>query len=76
MGIQFPVKVGHKLSNPRLGSGLLVAELVGVEPWRHQWYSEIDPAYGLSQAAMINSLVDQYLSGWKMTRADVAAWHP
>ncbi|WP_349827877.1 BREX-2 system adenine-specific DNA-methyltransferase PglX [Brevibacterium litoralis] len=54
----------------------LVAGLVELEPWLHQWHAEIDPTFGVAPAAFISGLIDQTLSTLALTRADVAAWMP
>lgn len=54
----------------------LVAGLVELEPWLHQWYAEEDPAFGASPAAVITQVVDQYLLRMEKTRDDVTAWTP
>ncbi|AMY54746.1 hypothetical protein A3L23_03421 [Rhodococcoides fascians D188] len=54
----------------------LVAGLVELEPWLHQWHSEIEPAFGASPAAVIAGVVDQYLARIGTTRDQVTAWTP
>lgn len=54
----------------------LVAGLVELEPWLHQWHSEIEPAFGASPAAVIAGVVDQYLARIETTRDQVTAWTP
>ncbi|MBW0090228.1 SAM-dependent methyltransferase, partial [Pseudonocardia sp. KRD-184] len=54
----------------------LVAGLVELEPWLHQWHAEEDPVFGASPAAVITQVIDQYLLRMGMTRDDVTAWTP
>lgn len=54
----------------------LVAGLVELEPWLKQWYAEEDPVYGISPAAVVGELIDQYLVRLEMTREQVTAWEP
>jgi hypothetical protein len=55
----------------------LVAGLVELEPWLHQWYAEPDPAFGgTSPAAFFTGYIDQQLAGISATRADAQAWGP
>lgn len=54
----------------------LVAGLVELEPWLKQWYAEEDPIYGISPAAVIGELIDQYLTRMEKTREQVTAWTP
>lgn len=54
----------------------LVAGLVELEPWLKQWYAEEDPVYGISPAAVVGELIDQYLTRMEKTREQVTAWVP
>ncbi|WP_165547445.1 BREX-2 system adenine-specific DNA-methyltransferase PglX [Kribbella sindirgiensis] len=54
----------------------LVAGLVELECWLHQWHSEIETAYGTSSASVISGVVDQYLARVEKTRDQVSAWVP
>ncbi|MFJ9390266.1 BREX-2 system adenine-specific DNA-methyltransferase PglX [Nocardioides sp. NPDC101246] len=54
----------------------LVAGLVELEPWLKQWYAEEDPVYGISPAAVVAELIDQYLTRMEMTREQVTEWAP
>ncbi|WP_308115456.1 MULTISPECIES: BREX-2 system adenine-specific DNA-methyltransferase PglX [unclassified Rhodococcus (in: high G+C Gram-positive bacteria)] len=54
----------------------LIAGLVELEPWLHQWHSEIDPLFGTSPAKVIAGVVQQYLSRMQTTRNQVTAWTP
>jgi hypothetical protein len=54
----------------------LIAGLVELEPWLHQWHYEDDPTYGASPAAVISQLIDQYLLRMEKTREQVTAWTP
>jgi hypothetical protein len=54
----------------------LLAGIVELEPWLHQWHSEIDPAYGTSPAAAISGMLAAQLERQGLTRNDVTAWLP
>ncbi|MBK5250077.1 MAG: hypothetical protein JJE50_11730, partial [Actinomycetales bacterium] len=54
----------------------LLAGLVELEPWLHQWHSEIDPAFGASPASSISGLLDQKLAEYARTRDHVTRWAP
>lgn len=55
----------------------LVAGLVELEPWLHQWHGEPDPAFGgTSPAAFMSSFIDNQLAGLGKTRTDAKAWRP
>ena len=54
----------------------LLAGLVELEPWLHQWHSEIDPTFGESPASSISGLLEQKLAEYGLTRDDVTRWAP
>ena len=54
----------------------LLAGLVELEPWLHQWHAEIDPTFGASPASSISGLVEQKLAEYGRTRDDVTRWAP
>ncbi|GII98228.1 hypothetical protein CLV28_1343 [Sediminihabitans luteus] len=54
----------------------LVAGLVELEPWLHQWHTELEPEFGSSAAQAVTGQVDQLLSQLQVTRDDVNAWRP
>src|SRR5699024_6492089 len=54
----------------------LLAGLVELEPWLHQWHSEVNPEMGQSMAQFITDLIDQQLSRHQLTRSDLDAWRP
>ncbi|MDT0169753.1 BREX-2 system adenine-specific DNA-methyltransferase PglX [Pseudarthrobacter sp. BRE9] len=54
----------------------MVAGLVELEPWLHQWHTELEPEFGSSAAQAVTSQIDQLLAQLRMTRADVNAWRP
>jgi hypothetical protein len=54
----------------------LLAGLVEVEPWLHQWHAEIDPAFGASPASSISGLLEQKLADYGWTRGEVTRWTP
>ena len=54
----------------------LVAGLVELEPWLHQWHADIDPEYGTSLAEEMTALIDQRLGACGITRDEARAWRP
>jgi len=54
----------------------MVAGLVELEPWLHQWHTELEPEFGSSAAAAVTSQIEQFLAQLQMTRDDVNAWRP
>lgn len=54
----------------------MVAGLVELEPWVHQWHSEIDASFGVSPADAVSGIIDQQLGRLEATREEVAAWVP
>ncbi len=54
----------------------MVAGLVELEPWLHQWHTDLEPEFGSSAAAAVTSQIDQLLAHLQMTRDDVSAWRP
>jgi hypothetical protein len=54
----------------------LLAGLVELEPWLHQWHAQIDPAFGASPASSISGLLEQKLAEYGRTRDDVTRWTP
>ncbi|MDQ0863493.1 BREX-2 system adenine-specific DNA-methyltransferase PglX [Arthrobacter globiformis] len=54
----------------------MVAGLVELEPWLHQWHTELEPEFGSSAAQAVTSQIDQLLAQLEMTRDDVNAWRP
>lgn len=50
----------------------LLAGLVELEPWLHQWYSELTPSYPGNPAAFYTTLIDTELAGLGYGRADLA----
>lgn len=54
----------------------MVAGLVELEPWLHQWYTELESEFGSSAAQAVTSQIDQFLALLQMTRDDVNAWRP
>ena len=54
----------------------LVAGLVELEPWLHQWFEAPDPLFGGSPAAFITGFIDDQLTGLGKTRDDAKAWRP
>lgn len=54
----------------------MVAGLVELEPWLHQWHTELEPEFGSSAAQAVTSQIDQLLTQLQLTRIDVNAWRP
>ena len=54
----------------------LVAGLVELEPWLHQWFDGPDPLFGGSPAAFITGFIDTQLTDLRRTRDDCKAWRP
>lgn len=54
----------------------LLAGLVELEPWLHQWHAELDPAFGDAPASAITSLLDHELATMGVTRPKLNAWRP
>lgn len=54
----------------------MVAGLVELEPWVHQWHSEMDASFGVSPADAISGIIDQQLGRLEATREEATAWEP
>ncbi|GAA4282746.1 BREX-2 system adenine-specific DNA-methyltransferase PglX [Brevibacterium daeguense] len=54
----------------------MVAGLVELEPWLHQWHTDLEPKFGSSAAQTVTSQIDQFLTQLQLTRDDVNAWRP
>jgi len=54
----------------------LLAGLVELEPWLHQWHAVMDARTGASPAETITAMVDGELDELGMTRGDLRAWRP
>ncbi len=54
----------------------LVAGLVELEPWLHQWHTVLEPEFGSSAAQAVTGQIDQLLTQLQMTREDAYAWRP
>jgi hypothetical protein len=54
----------------------LLAGLVELEAWLHQWHAQIDPAFGASPASSISGLLEQKLAEYGRTRDDLTRWAP
>lgn len=52
---------------------LLVAGLVELEAWLHQWHAAVDPRVGASPAETITTVIDAELAALHKTRADLRA---
>ncbi|GAA4535320.1 BREX-2 system adenine-specific DNA-methyltransferase PglX [Pseudonocardia xishanensis] len=54
----------------------LLAGLVEVLPWVHQWHSEVDPLYGAAPGDIYDGFLDAQLGELELSRAQLAAWRP
>lgn len=55
----------------------LVAGLVELEQWLHQWHADPDAAFGgMSPATFITGFIDSQLAALGATRTDAKAWRP
>lgn len=54
----------------------LLAGLAELEPWVHQWHTEVDPRMGVSPAQAMTSTLDRELARLGLTRDDLLAWRP
>ena len=54
----------------------LLAGLVEIEPWLHQWHNDYDAAYGSSPAEFYRAFLDDQLHTHGLTRDKVTAWRP
>ncbi len=54
----------------------MVAGLIELEPWVHQWHSEMDASFGVSPAQAITGVIDQQLGRLEATRDEITAWTP
>jgi len=77
-GLALSVLVGDMAGSGATAEQLtpLLAGIVELEPWLHQWHSEVDPAYGTSPAAAISGMLAAQLERQGLTRNDVTAWVP
>ncbi|WP_159803038.1 BREX-2 system adenine-specific DNA-methyltransferase PglX [Arthrobacter zhaoguopingii] len=54
----------------------MVAGLVELEPWLHQWHTELEPEFGSSAAQAVTGQIDQLLTQLQTTRQNTSAWRP
>ena len=54
----------------------LLAGLVELEPWVHQWHSEIDPTFSASPADVVTGFLDGQLAEHELTRDSATSWTP
>jgi hypothetical protein len=54
----------------------LLAGLAELMPWLRQWYGEVDPAFGQSQADAYAAFLDQQLLSLRLTSDDLTDWKP
>ena len=54
----------------------LLAGLVEIEPWLHQWHNDYDAAHGGSPAEFYRAVLDDQLDAHGLTRDKVTAWRP
>ncbi|WOD37284.1 BREX-2 system adenine-specific DNA-methyltransferase PglX [Nodosilinea sp. E11] len=63
---------GHE--DPRLIP--LLAGLIELLPWLHQWHNDLDPAYGLKMGDYIESFIQDEARQLNLTPDDLTAWQP
>lgn len=71
---EFPIQDARGATDQLLKQ--MVAGLVELEPWVHQWHSEMDASFGVSPAQAITGVIDQQLGRLEATRDEVTAWTP
>ncbi len=54
----------------------LLAGILELLPWIHQWHPEVDAAYGGSPGAFFEDWLDQQLAELSLTRDALRAWRP
>jgi len=54
----------------------LLAGVLELLPWMHQWHPEADAAYGDTAGAFFDMWLDQQLSELGLTRDELRAWRP
>lgn len=54
----------------------LLAGLVELEPWLHQWHDNPDPLFGGSPAVFMSGFIDDQLASLGKTRDDCKTWRP
>ena len=54
----------------------LLAGVLELLPWIHQWHPEPDPSYGQPPGEFIEGWLDGTLSGLGLTHADLTDWRP
>jgi hypothetical protein len=54
----------------------LLAGLVELEPWLHQWHAEASPEFGGSPAVFMTGFIESQLAAIGKTREDCKAWRP
>jgi hypothetical protein len=54
----------------------MVAGLVELEPWLHQWHTDLEPEFGSSAADAVTGQINQLLAQLQKTRDDVNDWRP
>lgn len=54
----------------------LVAGLAELQPWVDQWHADLDPAYGVSLAAVTAEALRSHMLDLGVTHDDLVAWRP
>jgi hypothetical protein len=54
----------------------ILAGVLELLPWIHQWYPEADSAYGGTAGVFFETWLDQKLSELGLTREELRAWRP
>ena len=63
---------GH--ADPRLIP--LLAGLIELLPWLHQWHNDLDPTYGLKMGDYIAGFIDDEARQLNLTPDEISAWQP
>ena len=63
---------GH--ADPRLIP--LLAGLIELLPWLHQWHNDLDPAYGLKMGDYIETFIQDEARQLNLTPDDLTTWQP
>jgi hypothetical protein len=63
---------GH--ADPRLVP--LLAGLIELLPWLHQWHNDLDPTYGLKMGDYIAGFIDDEARQLNLTPDEISAWQP
>lgn len=54
----------------------MLAGLLELLPWIHQWHNDVDPDFGLRMGEYFETFLDSQCSELGLTREDLEAWRP